>query len=64
MLSGEIAYISALLLPANLVEGKQCFQSCLSVYLFTVGSFVIIIDRTRRRTVDRGWLRNNQCLFT
>ena len=44
MLSGEIAYISALLLPANLVAGRQCFQSCLSVYLFTVGSYVSIIQ--------------------
>ena len=22
------------------------------------------IDRTWRRTVDRGWIRNNYCLFT
>ena len=41
---GEIAYISALLLPANLVAGRQCFQSYFSLYLFTVGSYVIIIQ--------------------
>ena len=42
--SGEVAYISALLLPVNLVAGRQCFQSYFSLYLFTVGSYVIIIQ--------------------
>ena len=44
MLSGGVACISALLLPVNLVAGRQCFQSYFSLYLFTVGSYVIIIQ--------------------